>query len=825
MPPKGSRESATIFDPVPAFCSSARSRPLGSKTKRRTRSRVASADHPREVAPWALPYRHAHDRRRLMMGAHVLSAGHGYTYLTSQVAAHDAGRSRPAGWVRITPSAENRRDAGRAPGSPRWASSPAPGQRRTDAGVVRRGTTSERAAIAKQLRADGAGEDVIAEATALGNPFELNLASNEFQRQVAQLSAEWNRANGHPNCAPVPPYMKARIRTAVANALFVQIHGREAADAQELSGFVAAQSRLGSRAVAGFDLTFSPVKSVSAVWALAPAAVAKQIEAAHAAAVDDTIAWLERTATFTRLGANGVRQVDTRGLLAAAFLHRSSRAGDPDLHTHVAISNKVQTLDGRWRALDGRVLLKATVAASERYNTRLEAELRSGSASVSSSTRDPAVARSVRSQALMNSSSCTGRPGALRSMRCAATWRDNSWLSTAGRPHRWRRSTWRNRQHWRRGTQAGADIRADQRRRWRPRPSRPSAARASPRCWRASLRPGSRPQRVDVNRFGRRLDVSLTECRPTARRGSAGMCSPRLSVSCEAWTSPIAQLDAGVEHRGSPSNEILHNPDAVRRPRRAGLTATPRRRQRVSGRRIAALHVTQPCSRQSRPSSLRQTRSTGTARQRRRRSRWRCSNRPRTGWCSTTVRATSSGSSPTRGRAVSWRSLRQGPARPPLCGSWSAPGERTVDASSRSRRRPRPPRYSVSHSRCRPTRWPRRCTSSRRAAPGARPKHPGRGRRGRHGGHARPCASGRHALSAGASIRLVGDDRQLAAIGAGGVLRDLAESRGAARLTEAMRFADPAEAPPHWRSATETPGARLLRSIRPRTCRRRVHGG
>ena len=86
--------------------------------------------------------------------------------------------------------------------------------------------------------------------------------------------------------------------------------------------------------------------------------------------------WLERTAAYTRLGRDGVRQVEVRGLVAAAFEHRTSRAGDPDLHTHVAVSNKVQTLDGRWRALDGRVLFKATVAASERYNTRLEAELR-----------------------------------------------------------------------------------------------------------------------------------------------------------------------------------------------------------------------------------------------------------------------------------------------------------------------------------------------------------------------------------------------------------------------------------------------------------------
>jgi len=64
-----------------------------------------------------------------------------------------------------------------------------------------------------------------------------------------------------------------------------------------------------------------------------------------------------------------------RGLVATAFTHRDTRAGDPDLHTHLAVSNKVQTTDGRWLALDGRVVYQAITAASERYNTRLEAEL------------------------------------------------------------------------------------------------------------------------------------------------------------------------------------------------------------------------------------------------------------------------------------------------------------------------------------------------------------------------------------------------------------------------------------------------------------------
>ena len=59
----------------------------------------------------------------------------------------------------------------------------------------------------------------------------------------------------------------------------------------------------------------------------------------------------------------------------ARFTHRDSRAGDPDLHTHVAVSNKVQTLDGRWLALDARMLYRFNVAGSEYYNTALEAEL------------------------------------------------------------------------------------------------------------------------------------------------------------------------------------------------------------------------------------------------------------------------------------------------------------------------------------------------------------------------------------------------------------------------------------------------------------------
>ena len=115
---------------------------------------------------------------------------------------------------------------------------------------------------------------------------------------------------------------------------------------------------------------------MSTLWAVADAHTAAQIERAHQAAVHDALRFLEQHALFTREGPGGIRQVNVRGLVAAAFTHRDSRAGDPDLHTHVAVANKVQTLNGRWLSIDGRVLFEATVAASETYNTALERHLR-----------------------------------------------------------------------------------------------------------------------------------------------------------------------------------------------------------------------------------------------------------------------------------------------------------------------------------------------------------------------------------------------------------------------------------------------------------------
>ena len=129
-------------------------------------------------------------------------------------------------------------------------------------------------------------------------------------------------------------------------------------------------------AVAGFDLTFSVPKSVSVLWAVSDGLTQSLVVDAHHAAIEDVVAMLEREVAATRTGVtagNGaVAQVGVAGLAAAAFDHWDSRSGDPQLHTHVVVSNKVRTLlDGRWRSLDSRAIHAAVVALSEHYNAVL----------------------------------------------------------------------------------------------------------------------------------------------------------------------------------------------------------------------------------------------------------------------------------------------------------------------------------------------------------------------------------------------------------------------------------------------------------------------
>ena len=233
--------------------------------------------------------------------------------------------------------------------------------------------------ITRHLSGFGLAQAGAIAAARLGRPFAINSTENQFVTRLRQAYRDYNihrrqrrvrqPRRRHPGAHP--------HRTRAPN-----VHRKlrpPPADDRELSGFIARNSRAATTAVAGYDLTFTPVKSVSALWAIAPAPIARAIEECHHQAVAETLEFLEEHAAFSRMGAHGVAQVNTTGLIAAAFDHRDSRAGDPNLHTHLVISNKVQVIgaDGvpRWLALDGTPLHHATVAASELYNTRIEALL------------------------------------------------------------------------------------------------------------------------------------------------------------------------------------------------------------------------------------------------------------------------------------------------------------------------------------------------------------------------------------------------------------------------------------------------------------------
>jgi conjugative relaxase-like TrwC/TraI family protein len=139
--------------------------------------------------------------------------------------------------------------------------------------------------------------------------------------------------------------------------------------------------RLGSgwraEGVIGFDATFSAPKSVSLLFALGDPQLRVQVRAAHIIAVEEAgLAYLEKHAAFTRRGRNGVMVMDTDGLVIARFEHRTSRALDPQLHSHCLILNKVcDTSDGSWRALHGRPLFDEAKTAGMLYQAALRAEL------------------------------------------------------------------------------------------------------------------------------------------------------------------------------------------------------------------------------------------------------------------------------------------------------------------------------------------------------------------------------------------------------------------------------------------------------------------
>ena len=182
-----------------------------------------------------------------------------------------------------------------------------------------------------------------------------------------------------------PPAVTARPDGSPVSFLVGQRdeRGHWRVDPAELERFVA--NRRPPRAVPAYDLALRAPKSVSILHALGhlipdadsarfglPVNIPRQVVEAHHAAVEDALGFLERRAAWIRTPHG---RVQATGLTAALFDHRSSRAGDPLLHTHAVIANVATGVDGRRAALDGTALYAWAKAAGHVYQARLRAEL------------------------------------------------------------------------------------------------------------------------------------------------------------------------------------------------------------------------------------------------------------------------------------------------------------------------------------------------------------------------------------------------------------------------------------------------------------------
>jgi conjugative relaxase-like TrwC/TraI family protein len=288
------------------------------------------------------------------IGIQKLSAGSGYEYLTRQVAAMDVtgrGHSTLSDYYSAR---------GESPGH--WYGG----------GLAGVGLAAGDEVTREQMKLlFGAGLNPVT-GERLGQRYAVYANDpTRFEIELGRLLAAWSDEHH----APLPQSVRDRLRTDLAREWFTLQFGRAPSGPRELHGFIVKATSHPRTSVAGFDLTFTPPKSVSALWAVADPRLAAAIRAAHDAAVAAAMMAAERRAVFTRQGHDGIRHVEVRGLIAAVFVHRDSRAGDPNLHTHLAIANKVQTLSGEWLALDAQVLYRAKVSLSEEYTTQLQARL------------------------------------------------------------------------------------------------------------------------------------------------------------------------------------------------------------------------------------------------------------------------------------------------------------------------------------------------------------------------------------------------------------------------------------------------------------------
>lgn len=238
------------------------------------------------------------------MTLHKLTAGTGYEYVTRNTAAMDStekGHTSLADYYSLK---------GEKPGH--WVGSGLAGIDGLEAGDVVTADQmlslfglGDHPLAAERLAALelGATDRDLRDAMQFGQRFGVYPGMTDFSVELTKRIGDWNLAHGRVQSDPVPAEVRAELRTEVGREAFRKRFGREPLDARELSGFIVRASRPVRSGVSGYDATFSPVKSVSALWALADPEVSAVVERCHDRAVADSLRYLEDRAIYTRRDA------------------------------------------------------------------------------------------------------------------------------------------------------------------------------------------------------------------------------------------------------------------------------------------------------------------------------------------------------------------------------------------------------------------------------------------------------------------------------------------------------------------------------------------
>jgi conjugative relaxase-like TrwC/TraI family protein len=265
------------------------------------------------------------------------------------------------------------------------------------AGATRRqlGPTAWAVLEAMFSRAGARDGDLVVETSARSLAVELGLTSARRRRCVMLRVTSLHASSAAASAAYYTQYLTQAVGEVLGvwhgaqaaglglagvvtgDALQLLLEGRDPTSGTPLGTPLVDRYRADGRkieAVAGFDATFSAPKSLSVLWALTGD---DRVLAVHDQAVAVALAHLERFGATTRVRVNGARQQpDTHGLSVAVFRQSTSRADDPQLHTHVVISTKVQAADGRWWALDARYLKRHQRMLVGLYQTAVRAGMR-----------------------------------------------------------------------------------------------------------------------------------------------------------------------------------------------------------------------------------------------------------------------------------------------------------------------------------------------------------------------------------------------------------------------------------------------------------------